>query len=136
MVHRDIKPGTFCSITAAGGLAADSGLVKSLESSATGKTATGVIMGTVDYISPEQGTGPGGGTGGSDLYSIGVLRYRMLSGRFASTGDSPTALIFQHVYEPPRHCEGRERQPQLLAARRRPTAGLSPGDRHATAKKC
>jgi len=58
-------------------------------------------MGTVDYISPEQGRGKDV-DGRSDLYSMGVLMYQMLSGRLPFEADSPTAMIFQHVYEQPK----------------------------------
>ncbi len=99
MVHRDIKPGNILlDARHHRALLADFGLVKSLESSATGKTATGVVMGTVDYISPEQGRGQAV-DGRSDLYSLGVLLYQMLSGRLPFQADNPTALVFQHVYE-------------------------------------
>jgi serine/threonine protein kinase len=101
MVHRDIKPGNILLDSRSGrALLADFGLVKSLESAVSGKTATGVVMGTVDYISPEQGRGRAVDHR-SDLYSIGVLLFRMLSGHLPFTADSPTALIFQHVYEQP-----------------------------------
>jgi WD40 repeat protein/serine/threonine protein kinase len=101
LVHRDVKPGNILlDREHRRALLADFGLVKLLEASATGHTATGVIMGTVDYISPEQGRGQTV-DGRSDLYSFGVLLYRMLSGRLPFEADNPTALIFQHVYEQP-----------------------------------
>ncbi len=136
MVHRDIKPGNILlDHRSRRALLADFGLVKSLESSATGKTATGVIMGTVDYISPEQGRGLAV-DGRSDLYSIGVLLYRMLSGRLPFTGDSPTALIFQHVYEPPPALSGIASDvPAPLAAVVAQLLAKSPGDRHQTAEE-
>lgn len=57
-------------------------------------------MGTVDYLSPEQGRGQPV-DGRSDLYSVGVLLYQMLSGRLPFQADSPTSMIFQHAYEIP-----------------------------------
>ena len=100
LVHRDIKPGNI--LLADGGkraLVADFGLVKSIGQD-NRMTATGVVMGTVDYISPEQGRGKAV-DGRSDLYSVGVLLYQMLSGKLPFSADSPTAMIFQHAYEPP-----------------------------------
>ncbi|QDT42001.1 Serine/threonine-protein kinase PrkC [Gimesia alba] len=100
MIHRDIKPGNILLDRINHKvLLADFGLVKSLLTK-TEMTASGVIMGTVDYISPEQGRGlpvdPR-----SDLYSLGVLTYQMLTGRLPFQADSPTSMIFQHAYETP-----------------------------------
>ena len=101
-VHRDIKPGNILiDRVRQRALLADFGLVKMVEGSETGMTATGVILGTVDYLSPEQALGKDV-DGRSDLYSIGVLLYHILSGRLPFSADTPTALIFQHVYEQPR----------------------------------
>jgi serine/threonine protein kinase/Tol biopolymer transport system component len=100
MIHRDIKPGNILlDADHDRALLADFGLVKSLGSSAQ-MTATGMVMGTVDYISPEQGRGQKV-DGRSDLYSIGVLLYQMTSGRLPFTAESATAMIFQHAYERP-----------------------------------
>jgi serine/threonine protein kinase len=136
LVHRDIKPGNvLLDRSGRRALLADFGLVKSLESSVTGKTATGVVMGTVDYISPEQGRGLAVDAR-SDLYSMGVLLYRMLSGRLPFTADSPTALIFQHVYESPPALQAAA--PDVSAALASVVARLlakSPADRHQSAEE-
>jgi phage shock protein A len=134
MVHRDIKPGNILLDTRnRRALLADFGLVKSLEASVTGHTATGVIMGTVDYISPEQARGQAV-DGRSDLYSVGVLLYQMLAGRLPFEADSPTALIFQHVYEqPPPLSQVAPEVPAALAAIIEKLLAKSPADRHQSA---
>ncbi len=100
LIHRDIKPSNILlsSETDTAKLA-DFGLVKSLNSKVDG-TATGIVMGTVDYIAPEQGQGKPV-DGRADLYSLGVLLYHLISGRLPFVADSPTAMIFQHAYEQP-----------------------------------
>jgi len=134
MVHRDIKPGNILlDARNRRTLLADFGLVKSLESSVAGKTATGVIMGTVDYISPEQGRGQAV-DGRSDLYSLGVLLYQLLSGRLPFEADSPTALVFQHVYETaPPLAQVAAQVPAPLATIIEKLLAKSPADRHQTA---
>ena len=100
LIHRDIKPSNILlADEGQRALVADFGLVKNVTQT-TRMTASGVVMGTVDYISPEQGRGQPVDQR-SDLYSIGVLLYRMLSGRLPFVADTPTAMIFQHVYEQP-----------------------------------
>ncbi|MCY2987329.1 MAG: protein kinase, partial [Planctomycetota bacterium] len=113
LVHRDIKPGNLLiDAEHRRVLLADFGLVKSVAEN--GKfTATGVVMGTVDYISPEQGRGQAV-DGRSDLYALGVVAYQMLAGCLPFAADSPTAMIFQHVYERPRAL--REVAPHVPAA--------------------
>ncbi len=100
LIHRDIKPGNILLDRHSNrAIVADFGLVKSMQEEGE-RTATGVVMGTVDYMSPEQGRGRPVDLR-SDLYSVGVLLFQMLSGRLPFIADSPTGLIFQHVYERP-----------------------------------
>ena len=99
MVHRDIKPGNILIDRQRQRVQlADFGLVKSLQGS--GMTASGVIVGTADYMAPEQGRG-GNVDARADLYAMGVVLFQILSGRLPFKADSVTAMIFQHVYEPP-----------------------------------
>src|SRR5207248_2344218 len=65
-----------------------------------GMTATGVVLGTVDYIAPEQARGHKV-DGRADLYALGVLAYQMLSGRLPFRAETPSVMIFQHAYEKP-----------------------------------
>ncbi|HWB10909.1 MAG TPA: protein kinase [Pirellulales bacterium] len=101
LVHRDVKPGNvLLDGTSGRALVADFGLAKRNDGR-SGATATGVILGTVDYLSPEQACSlPVDAR--SDLYSMGVLLYEALSGKLPFQADSATAMIFQHAYEPPR----------------------------------
>jgi serine/threonine protein kinase len=101
LIHRDIKPGNVLLDAKSGrALIADFGLVKRA-GGRSGMTATGVILGTVNYLSPEQARGlPVDAR--SDLYSIGVLLYELVSGELPFQAESATAMIFQHAYEPPR----------------------------------
>ncbi len=135
LIHRDIKPGNILlDRRHKRVLLADFGLVKSLREADGGKTATGVVMGTVDYIAPEQGRGLAVDHR-SDLYSLGVVLYQVLSGRLPFEANSPTALIFQHVYERPRPLtEAAPEVPASLAAVVAKLMAKAPEDRHASAE--
>ena len=100
LIHRDVKPGNVLLDAATGrALVADFGLVKTA-GDGHGMTATGVVLGTVDYIAPEQARGrPVDGR--ADLYALGVLAFQMLSGRLPFRAETPSAMIFQHAYETP-----------------------------------
>jgi serine/threonine protein kinase len=100
LIHRDIKPGNILlDQEHHRALVADFGLVKTIASGQS-DTATGVIMGTVDYLSPEQARSQNVDAR-SDLYSLGVMMYQMLAGRLPFDSDTATGMIFQHAYEQP-----------------------------------
>jgi serine/threonine-protein kinase len=94
IVHRDVKPENVL-VTADGRVkVADFGLARAY--AAAGHTRTGLLIGTVGYVPPEQVTG--GSTGPrSDVYSAGVMLFELLTGRLPFGGDSPLAVAYQHV---------------------------------------
>jgi serine/threonine-protein kinase len=102
MLHRDIKPGNIL-ITPTGSVkVADWGIGRAMDAAVEENlTQTGAVMGTATYFSPEQAQGlPLDAR--SDLYALGVVLYEMLTGRPPFTGDSPVAIAYKHVQEPPR----------------------------------
>ena len=99
LIHRDIKPGNILLEHGAPGtlgrgraVLVDFGLVRNIGRN-TQMTATGVVIGTVDYIAPEQARGQKV-NGRTDIYSLGVLMYQLLSGRLPFSADTPTAMLF------------------------------------------
>jgi serine/threonine-protein kinase len=99
IIHRDIKPSNIM-ITKNGVVKiADFGLAKSLD--ATKKlTQTNMYMGTVAYTSPEQGEGKPLDHR-TDIYSLGIVYYQLLTGSLPFKGETPSSVIYKHVYEPP-----------------------------------
>lgn len=98
IIHRDIKPQNI--IMAPGGVlkVTDFGIAKAMESDKT--IAGGTAMGSVHYISPEQARG-GYTDFRSDIYSLGIVLYEMLSGRVPFDGDSPVSVALMHIEEEP-----------------------------------
>lgn len=99
LIHRDIKPQNIMVEPDGHVRITDFGIAKSHLS--TAKTQTGMTFGTADYISPEQAQGLPA-TPRSDIYSLGVTLYEMLTARLPFTGDSPITVAMQHVSTPPR----------------------------------
>ncbi len=100
LIHRDIKPSNILLDSQNDrAVLVDFGLVRRL-GPGEGITTAGTVLGTVDYIAPEQATGRTI-DGRADLYALGVLAYQLLSGRLPFLADTPMAMIFQHAYEEP-----------------------------------
>jgi serine/threonine-protein kinase len=99
VIHRDIKPQNVL-VRASGGLkVTDFGIARA--ASAATSSASGAILGTAGYLSPEQALGEPVGPA-SDLYSLGVVLYEMLTGELPFAADTPIAVCLKHVNEPPR----------------------------------
>lgn len=100
VVHRDIKPGNVM-ITPAGQVKVmDFGIARAVSDSSSTVAETTAIIGTAAYFSPEQAKGEPVDAR-ADLYSTGVVLYELLAGRQPFRGETPVAVAYQHVSEPP-----------------------------------
>ncbi|MEE2757157.1 MAG: serine/threonine-protein kinase [Myxococcota bacterium] len=98
LIHRDIKPGNIMIAPDGHTSIMDFGIVK--ESDNDTLTKTGIVFGTPDYMAPEhaQGQPPSPET---DLYSLGIVAYEMLTGEQPFRGGTPFSLVLKHIKEPP-----------------------------------
>src|SRR3712207_263573 len=100
IVHRDVKPGNVM-ITPQGTVKVmDFGIARAVSDSAATMTSTAAVIGTAQYLSPEQARGEGVDAR-SDVYSLGCLLYELVTGAPPFTGDSPVSVAYQHVREDP-----------------------------------
>jgi beta-lactam-binding protein with PASTA domain/predicted Ser/Thr protein kinase len=101
IVHRDVKPGNVM-ITPQGTVKVmDFGIARAVSDSAATMTSTASVIGTAQYLSPEQARGESVDAR-SDVYSMGCLLYELVTGAPPFRGDSPVAVAYQHVREDPR----------------------------------
>ncbi|MER7846727.1 protein kinase [Kitasatospora sp. NPDC096077] len=100
LVHRDIKPGNVMFDRKGNVKVMDFGIARALESGVTSMTQTGMVVGTPQYLSPEQALGKPVDAR-SDLYSVGVMLFEMLTGQLVFDGDSAFSIAYKHVQEEP-----------------------------------
>ncbi len=100
IVHRDIKPGNVMLSRSGEIKVMDFGIARAVADTQATMTQTAQVIGTAQYLSPEQARGERVDFR-SDLYSVGCLLYELLTGRPPFTGDSPVAIAYQHVRENP-----------------------------------
>jgi len=102
VIHRDIKPDNILLDAASGRvMVTDFGIARAIEAGSR-LTVTGAAVGTPTYMSPEQAVGERDIDGRTDIYSLGVIGYQMLTGRVPFTAANPMALLLKHVGERPR----------------------------------
>ena len=123
IVHRDVKPQNVLIDEEGSAKVTDFGIARTLDEEEL--TADGRVLGTTDYVSPEQALGRPV-TGQSDLYSLGVVLYEMLTGAVPFTGDSQVAVAMKHV---------RQLLPDVQSRRPEVSAALAAVVDNATAKR-
>ena len=100
IIHRDIKPANVMLTTNGTVKVMDFGIARAVADTSSTMTQTAAVIGTAQYLSPEQARGETVDAR-SDLYSTGCLLYELLTGRPPFTGDSPVSVAYQHVREAP-----------------------------------
>ncbi|MGW3038674.1 protein kinase domain-containing protein [Kitasatospora sp. NPDC001159] len=100
IVHRDIKPANVIITNSGAVKVMDFGIARALTGGATTMTQTGMVMGTPQYLSPEQALGKAVDHR-SDLYAAGCMLYELLTLRPPFTGDTPLSVVYQHVQDLP-----------------------------------
>jgi len=100
IVHRDIKPANVMLTTTGRIKVMDFGIARAVSETSATMTQTAAVIGTAQYLSPEQARGETVDTR-SDIYSVGCLLYELLTSRPPFVGDSPVSVAYQHVREQP-----------------------------------
>ncbi|QVQ50455.1 Stk1 family PASTA domain-containing Ser/Thr kinase [Spiractinospora alimapuensis] len=134
IVHRDIKPANVMLTKQAEVKVMDFGIARSTDESQVTMTQTAQVIGTAQYLSPEQARGERVDSR-SDIYSTGCLLYELLTGQPPFTGDTPVSIAYQHVREdpvPPTHLD--PEVPQWMEAIVLRAMAKDPGQRYQTAE--
>src|SRR5919202_670780 len=100
IIHRDIKPANVMLTPTGGVKVMDFGIARAVADTSATMTQTAAVIGTAQYLSPEQARGETVDAR-SDLYSTGCLLYELLTGRPPFVGESPVSVAYQHVREQP-----------------------------------
>lgn len=103
IIHRDIKPANIMLTDTGDVKVMDFGIARALDDIGATMTNTWNVVGTAQYLSPEQATGDVADRR-SDIYSVGCLLYELLTGKPPFTGDTPVSIAYQHVsmpFQPP-----------------------------------
>jgi serine/threonine-protein kinase len=98
IIHRDIKPGNVMLTPSGDVKVMDFGIARAISDASSTMTQTAAVVGTAQYLSPEQARGETVDSR-SDVYSTGCMLYELLTGRPPFVGDSPVAVAYQHVRE-------------------------------------
>jgi eukaryotic-like serine/threonine-protein kinase len=132
VVHRDIKPD---NILLAGDevLVADFGVARAVSEVAEKLTATGMIVGTPTYMSPEQASGDKAIDGRSDIFALGCVAYEMLAGEPPFKGPNPQATLMRRFMGPPRPLRPMVQIPEHVEAAIVRSLAKDPAERFATA---
>src|SRR4051812_39906236 len=101
IIHRDIKPGNVMLTRTGQVKVMDFGIARALASGASTMTQTSAVIGTAQYLSPEQARGEAGDAR-SDVYAAGCVLFELVCGHPPFVGDSPVSVAYQHVREEPR----------------------------------
>jgi tetratricopeptide (TPR) repeat protein len=101
IVHRDIKPSNIMIDQQGNAFVADLGIAR-IAAEAGGRqiTATGAIIGTPDYMSPEQARGRDDVDARADIYALGAMLYQMLTGEVPYAADTPMNVLMKHIHDP------------------------------------
>jgi len=133
VLHRDIKPSNIVIDKHGTPFLTDFGLARIAQAGASTMSAD-MILGTPQYISPEQAAGLGNLDSRTDIYSLGVILYEMVVGRVPFNADTPYAIVHQHIYNPlPRPTSIDPSIPQAVEDVLTKGLAKQPADRYPTA---
>jgi serine/threonine-protein kinase len=131
VVHRDIKPDNIM-LSGQEVLVADFGVARAVSEVAEKLTATGMIVGTPTYMSPEQASGDKAIDGRSDIFALGCVLYEMLAGEPPFKGPTPQATLMMRFMGPPRPLRPLVQIPEHVEAAIVRSLARDPAERYAT----